>query len=248
MSRTRPTDQRPSPRPRPQGGNGSEDENSGQSERDTEAATDSTDTTETAAGTDSGEVGGTDTAETSDSADSADTAETSAEESGAGSGAARRSLPGPRALLAALLVAAVLGGTGYLAWEYFSLRSQEASRTQAVDAAGRFAAELSSYDFNRLQENFSGVTANATPRFAQQYEQVGSKLTELIKKHQAVSKGEVVASGVQSFEAERAVVVLFVDQTITNTNSPQPRIDRNRMRMTLVRQDDRWLVDDVALL
>lgn len=242
MSGTRPTDQRPSPRPRPEGGNDSEDENSGQSERDTEAATDSTDTTETAAGTDSAEVGGTDTAETSDSA------ETSAEESGAGSGTARRSLPGPRALLAALLVAAVLGGTGYLAWEYFSLRSQEASRTQAMDAAGRFAAELSSYDFNRLRENFSGVTENATPRFAQQYEQVGSKLTELIKKHQAVSKGEVVASGVQSFEADRAVVVLFVDQTITNTNSPQPRIDRNRMRMTLVRQDDRWLVDDVALL
>lgn len=170
------------------------------------------------------------------------------EEPGSTSAPARRLRPRPRVLLAALLVAAVLGGAGYLGWEYFSLRARETAREQAMEAAGRFAADLSSYDFNKLRENFSGVTRNATPRFARQYQQVGDKLTELIKEHQAVSKGEVVASGVQSIEPERAVVVLFVDQTISNTNSPQPRIDRNRMRMTLVRQDDRWLVDDVALL
>lgn len=238
MSRARPTDQRPSPWPR----SGGENENAEQSERDTEAATDTTETTESADNTQSTENTETGSADSTDSTDSA------AEEPDPVSSGARRSRLRPRALLAALLVAAVLGGTGYLAWEYFSLRSQEAARTQAMDAASRFAANLSSYDFNKLQENFSGVTEDATLRFAQQYEQVGSKLTELIKKHQAVSKGEVVASGVQSFEEDRAVVVLFVDQTITNTNSPQPRIDRNRMRMTLVRQDGRWLVDDVALL
>lgn len=154
----------------------------------------------------------------------------------------------PRVLLAVLLIAVVLGGVVFVAVQYLSLRSAEAARAEALGAATEFATNLSSYDFNDLEGNFSGVTENATGRFAEQYSQVGANLTELIKQHKAVSEGTVLAAGAVEAEDDHAVVLLFVDQTITNTNSPQPRVDRNRMRMTLVRQDGRWLVDDVKLL
>ncbi|SFB28961.1 Mce-associated membrane protein [Amycolatopsis marina] len=154
----------------------------------------------------------------------------------------------PRVLLAVLLIAVVLGGAVFVAVRYLSLRSTETARAEALGAATEFATNLSSYDFNDLEGNFSGVTENATGRFAEQYSQVGANLTELIKQHKAVSEGTVLAAGAVEAEDDHAVVLLFVDQTITNTNSPQPRVDRNRMRMTLVRQDGRWLVDDVKLL
>lgn len=42
--------------------------------------------------------------------------------------------------------------------------------------------------------------------------------------------------------------MLFVDQVVTNTNNAEPRADRNRMQMTLMRPDDRWLIDEVQLM
>lgn len=154
----------------------------------------------------------------------------------------------PGVLLAVLLSALVLGVAVFLTVQYLGLRSSESARAEAIGAATEFATNLSSYDFADLEGNFSGVTENATGRFAEQYTQVGANLTELIKQHKAVSEGTVLAAGAVEADDDHAVVLLFVDQTITNTNSPQPRVDRNRMRMTLVRQDGRWLVDDVKLL
>ncbi|TKG71094.1 VirB8/TrbF family protein [Prauserella endophytica] len=156
--------------------------------------------------------------------------------------------PKPRLLLAVLAVAALLGAGGYLGARFAAHQAAETARTEALAAAKRYATDLSSYDFNDLQGNFSAVEAGATGRFAEQYRQVSRNLTELIKQHEAVSKGAVLTAGVAEADSDRAVVVLFVDQTITNTNSPQPRIDRNRMQMTLLHQDERWLVDDVKLL
>lgn len=154
----------------------------------------------------------------------------------------------PRVLLAVLLGALLLGAVVFLAVQYLGLRSAESARAEVLGAATDFATNLSSYDFNDLEGNFNGVTENATGRFAEQYTQVGANLTELIKQHKAVSEGAVLAVGAVEADDDHAVVLLFVDQTITNTNSPQPRVDRNRMRMTLVQQDGRWLVDDVKLL
>ncbi|MFF5989349.1 hypothetical protein [Prauserella flavalba] len=154
----------------------------------------------------------------------------------------------PRSLLAVLAVAALLGAGGYLGARFVAHQATETARTEALAAAKRYATDLSSYDFKNLEGNFSAVEAGATGKFGEQYQQVSRNLTELIKQHEAVSKGTVLAAGVVEADSDRAVVVLFVDQTITNTNSPQPRIDRNRMQLTLLHQDDRWLVDDVKLL
>jgi Mce-associated membrane protein len=57
-----------------------------------------------------------------------------------------------------------------------------------------------------------------------------------------------VQAGVVSATGDRAVVLLAVDQTITNTNSPQPRVERNRMQLTLLKQDGKWRLDDVQLV
>jgi Mce-associated membrane protein len=43
------------------------------------------------------------------------------------------------------------------------------------------------------------------------------------------------------------VVLVFVDQVITNAVAPQPKIDRTRVVMTLEPHDGRWLVDKLEL-
>jgi Mce-associated membrane protein len=48
--------------------------------------------------------------------------------------------------------------------------------------------------------------------------------------------------------ANRVVVLLFVNQTTTSTRLDGPKVDLNRVRMTLDRVDGTWLVSDVDAL
>lgn len=156
----------------------------------------------------------------------------------------------PRALTIALalVIVVLLALSGFLGWKFLERRQADSARAAAVDAGTRYATDLASYDFNNLAGNFTTVTANSTEKFAQQYKQVSDNLTQLIVQMKATSKGSVTQLGVVESDADNAVLILFLDQTITNTNSPQPRVDRNRMRLSLLKSGDRWLIDDVQLL
>lgn len=160
----------------------------------------------------------------------------------------RRKLPRARTIVVGLVVVALAAGAGWLGWQVHQQQRLDAARSQAESAGREYATDLATYDYHDLNGNFTKITANATGKFAQQYKQVSDNLTKLIQQMQATSKGAVVQSGISAADTDHAVLVLFVDQTITNTNSPQPRVDRNRMRINLVHQEDRWLIDDVQLL
>ena len=57
----------------------------------------------------------------------------------------------------------------------------------------------------------------------------------------------MVAAGLESFDSDRAVAVVAVDQQIS-AKGAQSRTERNRLRMTLVRGDGTWLVQKVERL
>jgi len=156
----------------------------------------------------------------------------------------------PRALtiVLAVVIVVLLALSGFLGWTFLERRQADSARAAAVDAGTKYATDLASYDFTNLAGNFTTVTANSTEKFAQQYKQVSDNLTQLIVQMKATSKGSVTQLGVVESDADSAVLVLFLDQAITNTNSPQPRVDRNRMRLSLLKSGDRWLIDDVQLL
>lgn len=159
----------------------------------------------------------------------------------------------PRVAVSVLVVVALLATTGFLGLRLHRETTARENRDEALSAGRSYALALTSYDFHDLNGNSAAVARNSSPRFAQQYKQVSDSLTKLIQQYQATSKGTVVDRGIahvdgSGADANRAVLTLFVDQAITNTNNPQPRVDRNRMRMTLVRSGDRWLLDDVQLV
>lgn len=156
-------------------------------------------------------------------------------------------LPKPRTAIIGLVIAALVAATGFFAWQTYQNSQLNAARAGATDAARGYALDLASYDYHNLKGNFTSITANATGSFAQQYKQVSTDLTALIQQMKATSKGSVLQIGVVSCTTDRAVVAAFVDQTITNTNAAAPRVDRNRMVLTLVNSGGRWLLDNVQL-
>jgi Mce-associated membrane protein len=66
--------------------------------------------------------------------------------------------------------------------------------------------------------------------------------------YHVVVKAEVAAASVVTATADQVVVLLFVNQTTTSTRLDGPRVDLNRVRLTLVKVDGDWLVKNVVAL
>src|SRR5690606_5208374 len=159
-----------------------------------------------------------------------------------------RCIPSWQPELVGTSIALLLASTADLGRPPYRQPQSDALRRATVEAARPSAADPASYAYLNPAATFTTVTDNSTGQFAEQYEHVSSALTELIEQQQAVSDGSVLCAGIAELDENRAVVLLFVDQKITNVNSPEPRIDRTRMQMTLSRENNHWLIADIKLL
>ncbi len=147
----------------------------------------------------------------------------------------------------AVVLAAALGGAGFLGWKVWDLTSVASAGRQAQDAAVAYAQVLTSIDSNKVDENFNQVLDGATGEFKDMYSQSSVQLRQLLIDNKATAHGVVVDSAVQSTSRDKVVVLLFVDQAVSNTNVPDPRIDRSRIKMTMEDVDGRWRASKVEL-
>ena len=162
----------------------------------------------------------------------------------AGSGGRRgraRRIAGVLMIVALLAATAVLG---YLAWQ--NHRDDELRRTAAADAT-RLVTQLASYDHTDVDANLDAVVAEATPDFAERYREVSDGLRELLASGEGTSTGTVSHAAVESIDEERAVVLVFLAQEVANVTVPEGRVDSSRMVVTIVRDGDRWLLNDAQL-
>lgn len=152
-----------------------------------------------------------------------------------------------RSVLPVLLVAA-LGVSGYLGWRQWQDHQLKVAGEQAQQAAIAYAQVLTSIDSNKVDDNFKQVLDGATGEFKDMYTQSSVKLRQLLIDNKATAHGVVVDSAIQSESTDKVVVLLFIDQTVTNTAAPDPRIDRSRIKMTMEKVDGRWRASKVQLL
>lgn len=169
------------------------------------------------------------------------------------SGPDRPARPGPSwwlvsvPLALAVVSLAVLVGALRLGPTAGTVGETEPLRRAALQAARERTVAVTSYDHRRLDEDFAGVLATATGQFAEDYRNTSEELRPELVADQAVATTSVVAAGLESFAPGRAVAVVAVNQVISIKDAP-PRTERNRIRMTLVRPADSWLVERVELL
>ena len=161
--------------------------------------------------------------------------------------------PGRRSdvlVLVALAVVVALAVTAGLL--YLRARGEdrtEAARTAAQVAGERHAVALLSYDHRHLDRDFARAEKVLTGRFADDYAQTTEKVVRpTAEQVKAVVTAEVVSSSVVRASENRVVLLLFVDQTTTSTRLEGPKVDLNRVRMTLSRTGAGWLVSGVDAL
>lgn len=147
---------------------------------------------------------------------------------------------------AALLVAS-LATSAVLAVDLYQRRAVDDAGQQALAAAQQYAVILTSVDDAKLDENFAAVLDGATGEFKEMYSESSSQLKQVLIDNEARADGKVVAAGIKSATTDQAEIMLFLDQAVTNKLNPEPRVDRNRIIITMDKVDGRWLASDVVL-
>ncbi|MET0897649.1 MAG: DUF3329 domain-containing protein [Mycobacterium sp.] len=147
----------------------------------------------------------------------------------------------------ALVFVAALALSGTLGWMVWQDRQVTQAGEQAQQAAVAYAQILTSIDSNKVDENFQQVLDGSTGEFKDMYSQSSVQLRQLLIDNKAAAHGVVIDSAVQSATKDTVVVLLFVDQSVSNTNVPDPRIDRSRIKMTMEFVDNRWRASKVEL-
>jgi Mce-associated membrane protein len=146
-----------------------------------------------------------------------------------------------------LIVIAALALSAVSGWLWWQQRALTEAGEQAQQAAVAYAQILTSIDSSKVDENFSQVLDGATGEFKDMYSQSSTQLRQLLVDNKASAHGVVVESAIQSTSKNKVVVLLFVDQSVSNTTVPDPRIDRSRIKMTMEFVDGRWRASQVAL-
>lgn len=150
------------------------------------------------------------------------------------------------AVVAAVYLGAfgLAGGLGAKLWEEHTVtQAGQAAQRTAID----YAQVLTSIDSNQVDQNFSAVLDGATGEFKDTYTKASAQLRQLLVDNKATAHGTVVDSAIESLSRTRVVVLLMVDQTVSNAVRPDGRVDRSRMKITMDNVGGRWLASKVEL-
>lgn len=149
--------------------------------------------------------------------------------------------------LGLLIAVAILAATTVTAWLWKQQRDSDTAAREGMSAAQQFVGILTNIDAARLDENFRLAAEGSTGEFKDMYAQSSAQLRQLLVDNKAAAHGIVVESAVKSVSPDRVEVLLFVDQSVSNASSQEPRLDRSRIRMTMEKVDGRWLASSVEL-
>lgn len=150
-------------------------------------------------------------------------------------------------ILGALVV--VLAAT--VLWEILQTMNANATTTAGTDAqnAARSAAQtILSYDYKNLNSEMTKAEALTTGSFRQQYEADAPRLLALAKQAQGVVQANVWQAGIVSSSPNQVTVLLFVDQTTTQSSNQTPQLSQNRVKMTMQKVGGNWLVSNLQAL
>lgn len=149
----------------------------------------------------------------------------------------------PVVLLLLLLVSG-----GLTAWLYFTEYRPDTQTDDAVaqvvtTAAREGTTALLSYKPDTLDQDFAAAKSHLTGDFLNYYENFTREIVTPAAKEKAVTTtAQVVSAAVSELRPGSAVVVVFVDQSTTSKDRPDPSMSASSVLVSLTKADGRWLI------
>ncbi len=126
--------------------------------------------------------------------------------------------------------------------------SDNADRSSAVATAKHDAIDVATYSYLHLHRDFGQVESESTPSFRRSFIKSSDSLSKVLVQYKATASAKVLKSAVESISDSKAVVLLFVNQSVANSTQQGVSTDDSRIEVTLVRSGDRWLLQNLKLI
>ncbi|MHC3002398.1 hypothetical protein [Gordonia sp. GN26] len=162
------------------------------------------------------------------------------------------------AVVALVAVAVVLAAStaalavAYIDADHRADTAAGAIDTTILDTARKYAAELTTYNSGDYSDLDRRIREISTPAFTQTYIESSQDARKGSTEAEAVSTAKADNAGIMSLDDGKAVVLVTLDQTIKSPQTAQEFPEgfpyQTRVKVTLVQQDGRWLMDDFAVL
>lgn len=149
-------------------------------------------------------------------------------------------------LLAAVAMLVAIATTS----QWLELRAQEQTRQEVLRAAEEFVVALTTWDASDgLEDTREELRAAGTGAFLAEVDDLfGGTLGQELEEVDAVSTGDVQDVFVQRIQEDEAIALGVVVQQVSTNLSDTPDTTVRSARLTLTREDGRWLVSGVQLL
>lgn len=127
-------------------------------------------------------------------------------------------------------------------------RADDAQRDGAMKAARQLALDFTTYDYKTWDADSQRVLDESTGQFKQEFQAGIAAVKTDVVANKATSKGDVKEAGVVSHDKDSAQVLVIVNAVVTNTASATGTERRYRIKLDLVREQDRWLTADLQVV
>lgn len=131
---------------------------------------------------------------------------------------------------------------GLMKWQDSSVRDSELSAAESVQAARDSTVALLSYQPATVERDLAAATGLTTGAFRDSYVELTNEVViPGAKEQQIATTATIPAASPVSADENHAVVLLFVNQTVTMGNGA-PAESASSVRVTLDKVDERWLI------
>lgn len=131
------------------------------------------------------------------------------------------------------------------------LEALQSLRTSALRTASTYGVYLSSYNYADLTgptAPWTEVDQHSTPTYRSDFDKTKAALSKLVQDYKATASGQVKAEGISNISQNRAALLLYIIQSITNsTQSKNPTTQPIVVQLYLVRQHGEWLIDNLVV-
>ena len=155
--------------------------------------------------------------------------------------------------VATVLLACVCIVGGVMAWRTHEARERaQADQERYGDvlvAATDEAEAFINIRYDDAQASVDRVAEGATGEFKKQYSSSTEGVLQVLKQEKSVMEGEVLWAGVVGVDNDSATVIAATSGTVANQSTNNQPVARTfRLRLDLVREDGRWLTNDLQFV
>lgn len=157
----------------------------------------------------------------------------------------RRSLAHWRVILLTVAVVVAVGlACGMFFFQYRPIQqTNDAAVQAAVKAASDGTVAILSYSPENVDNDLTIAKAHLTGNFLKYFNDFGRYFVAPAVRQQGVkASATVLRAAVVEMHPDSAVVLLFVHQTSSNKDKPEPVLTTNSVRVTLTKVNGSWLI------